>query len=158
MSYSTHVIISTQRQNCIIHFSLVLINNSPHCQILISVSANQFRRKGLKKDPHYVTLVTKKHNLAWHPDGLTAHLPVLQQRVGLWQRSRSQAIILVGGLNQTLLVIRTHLKQIPTHMENCTAMSTLVVNSARWIDRAGLETFVVNFQTGTKEFPGQAPE
>lgn len=46
-------------------------------------------------------------------DGLTPHLPVLQQRVGLRQGSSSHAIILIGMLDQTLLIIGTHLQQFP---------------------------------------------
>lgn len=51
---------------------------------------------------------------AERPNGLTPHLPVLQQRVRLRQRPRAQAVVLVGGLHQTPLVIGTHLKHTLT--------------------------------------------
>lgn len=47
------------------------------------------------------------------------HLPVLQQRVGLRQSSGSQAVVLVDGLHQTLLVIGAHLKQARKPQCNC---------------------------------------
>ena len=83
------------------------------CETLISFRASACvtqLKQGSEKG------ATSMHSGRRNPNGLTPHLPVLQHRVGLGQHSRAQAIILEGRLDQTLLVIRKHLKHIKQYL------------------------------------------